>query len=252
MTCAQRPAPPRILLVEDSPTQAAAICDLLERQGYAAAWKPTLAEARPLIGAGGVDLLLLDRILPDGDGGQLCRELKADPRTRTLPVILLTSSTRVEERVEGLLGGADDYIPKPYHPDELLARVFGCLRTLGLQRELGRRAEELEQVNRELRETQARLIAAERLAAIGQISLAIRHEINNPLGTIVVYTDLLLNQAEGFPEEVRKRLEAINRASLRIRDVVKRLGELTEDRTVEYLPGMRMTDLRSPREGERP
>lgn len=250
MTRAQQPARPRILLVEDSPTQASATCELLERQGYAAAWKPTLAEARPVIGAGQVDLLLLDRILPDGDGGQLCRELKADPRTRTLPVILLTSSAKVEERVKGLLGGADDYIPKPYHPDELLARVFGCLRTLGLQRELGRRAEELERVNRELRETQGRLIAAERLAAIGQISLAIRHEINNPLGTIVVYTDLLLTQAERFPEEVRKRLEAINRASLRIRDVVKRLGELKEDRTVEYLPGMRMTDLRSPREGE--
>ena len=85
------------------------------------------------------------------------------------------------------------------------------------------------------------------LAAIGQISLAIRHEVNNPLGTIVVYADLLLGQAEGLPEEVRKRLEAVSRAALRIRDVIKRLGEFREDRTVEYLPGMRMTDLRSPR-----
>jgi DNA-binding response OmpR family regulator len=240
----------RILLVEDSPTQAAMVCELLEGQGYAATWKSTLAEAREAVAAGDLDLLLLDRLLPDGDGSQLCREIKTDPRTRPLPVILLTSSAKVEERVSGLLGGADDYILKPYHPEELLARVHGSLRTLALRRELARRAEELERVNRELRETQARLIGAERLAAIGQISLAVRHEVNNPLGTIIVSADLLLDQAEGLSEEARKRLEAISRAALRIRDVVKRLGELRQDRTVEYLPGMRMTDLRPPREGE--
>jgi DNA-binding response OmpR family regulator len=247
MTLGQPPPAARILLVEDSPTQAAIVYELLQRQGYVATWKATLAEGREAVAAGGLDLLLLDRYLPDGDGAQLCRECKADPRTRHLPVILLTSSGEVAERVAGLLGGADDYIPKPYHPEELLARVHGCLRTLALQRELAQRAEQLERVNRELRETQARLITAERLAAIGQIGLAIRHEINNPLGTIVVYADLLLGQAEGLPAEVRKRLEAVSRAALRIRDVIKRLGELKDDRTVEYLPGMRMTDLRSPR-----
>jgi DNA-binding response OmpR family regulator len=251
VTRAQPARPARILLVEDSPTQAAMVCELLERQGYAATSTPTLAEARAAVAAADLDLLLLDRLLPDGDGSQFCQELKADPRTRPLPVILLTSSGTVEERVAGLLGGADDYIPKPYHPEELLARVHGCLRTLALRQELARRAEELERVNRELRETQARLIAAERLAAIGQITLAIRHEINNPLGTIIVSADLLLDRAEELSEEARKRLEAISRASLRIRDVVKRLGELKDDRTVEYLPGMRMTDLRPPREGER-
>ena len=247
MTLGQPPPAARILLVEDSPTQAAIVCDLLLRQGYAATWKSTLAEGRQAVAAGDLDLLLLDRYLPDGDGAQLCRECKADPRTRHLPVILLTSSGGVEERVAGLLGGADDYIPKPYHPEELLARVHGCLRTLALQQELAQRAEQLERLNHELRETQARLITAERLAAIGQIGLAIRHEINNPLGTIVVYADLLLGEAEGLPEELRKRLEAVSRAALRIRDVIKRLGELRDDRTVEYLPGMTMTDLRSPR-----
>jgi DNA-binding response OmpR family regulator len=243
------PPPPaaRILLVEDSPTQAAMVCDLLQQQGYATTWKATLSEGRQAAAAGDFDLFLLDRYLPDGDGAQLCRDCKADPRTRHLPVILLTSSGGIEERVAGLLGGADDYIPKPYHPEEFLARVHGCLRTLALQRELAQRAEQLERLNAELREAQARLIAAERLAAIGQVSLAIRHEINNPLGTIVVYADLLLRHAGELPEEVRKRLEAVSRAALRIRDVIKRLGELREDQTVEYLPGMRMTDLRPPR-----
>jgi DNA-binding response OmpR family regulator len=243
MSPADSLVPECILLVEDNPVLAAITCELLEQQGYTPNWKATLAEAREAIRARPPDLVLLDRILPDGDGSLLCRELKADTSTREIPVILITARDRVEDRVEGLLGGADDYIPKPFHQEELLARVQGCLRTLALQRELRRKAEELEQKNQELHATQARLIRAERLAAIGEIGLAIRHEINNPLGTILGYAELLLIQSETLPPELRKKLEAISRASVRIRDVVRRLEGLREDRTVEYLPGVSMTDL---------
>ncbi len=245
MTPAGPPGPARILLVEDNPLQATVVCDLLTQLGYAAACERTLAGAREAIRAASPDLLLLDRILPDGDGGVLCRELKADAATREISIILLTARDRVEDRVEGLLGGADDYIPKPFHPEEFLARVYGCLRTRALQRELRRQAEELEQKNRELVETQARLIRAERLAAMGEIGLAIRHEINNPLGTILGYTDLLLSQPEMLSPDGRRKVEAIRRACIRIRDVIRRLEALREDRTVEYLPGVSMTDLGS-------
>jgi len=236
-------SPERILVVEDSPTQATLVCHLLERQGYRVIATTTIAEAREQVRTSPPDLLLLDRGLPDGDGSLLCRELKADPSSREIPVILLTAEDRVEERVEGLLGGADDYIPKPYHPEELLARVHGCLRTRALQLALRQKTEELEQKNRDLVATQARLVRAERLAAIGEIGLAIRHEVNNPLATLMGYADLLLHQAESLPPDVRQKLEAIHRGCVRIRDVVRRLEALREDRTVEYLPGMHMTDL---------
>ncbi len=240
----------RILVVEDSPVQALLVRDLLERQGYRVSRATTLAETRERVRTAPPDLLLLDRGLPDGDGSKLCQELKADPATREIPVILLTAQDRVEARVEGLLGGADDYIPKPYHQEELLARVHGCLRTRALQRELRQKAEELEQKNRDLVETQARLVRAERLAAIGEIGLAIRHEVNNPLGTLMGYTELLLKQRESLPPDLQRMLEAIQRGCVRIRDVVRRLEELREYRTVEYLPGMTMTDLRGEEPGE--
>ena len=249
MTLAGPEVPERILLVEDSPLQAAMVCEHLAQQGYQSRWETTLAKAREAIRDSLPDLLILDRILPDGDGGQWCRELKADPAMRDLPVIILTARDRVEERVEGLLGGADDYIPKPYHPEELLARVFGCLRTLALKRELRHKAEELARKNQELIEAQERIIRMERLAAIGEIGLAIRHEINNPLGTILGYAQLLLLETKSLPEEVRKRVEAISRGAVRIRDVVRRLEEMREERTVEYLPGVSMTDLH-PKEPE--
>ncbi|OGB94041.1 MAG: hypothetical protein A2Z31_07535 [candidate division NC10 bacterium RBG_16_65_8] len=93
-----------------------------------------------------------------------------------------------------------------------------------------------------LLETQERLIRSERLAAIGEIGLAIRHEINNPLGSILGFVDLLLAQADAYPDAARKKLDAIRRATIRIRDVVRRLEEV-EDRSVEYVPGLQMTDL---------
>lgn len=244
MTVADPAAPARILLVEDDPVQAAVVGDLLTLHGYTVSSAPTLAGAREAVRGTAPDLLLLDRMLPDGDGASLCRELKGDAAFRELPIILLTARDRVEERVEGLLGGADDYILKPFHPEELLARVHGCLRTLALQRELKHQAQELAEKNRELLETQARLIRAERLAAIGEIGLTIRHEINNPLGTVLGHAELLLAQADALPPEVRSRLAAISRASLRIRDVVKRLEVIRDDRTVEYLPGVSMIELR--------
>jgi len=249
MTLAGPDVPERILLVEDSPLQAAIISDHLAQRGYTSRWETTLANGLEAIRDSPPDLLILDRILPDGDGGQWCRELKADPAMRDLPIIILTARHKVEERVEGLLGGADDYIPKPYHPEELLARVFGCLRTLALKRELRHKAEELARKNQELMEAQERIIRMERLAAMGEIGLAIRHEINNPLGTILGYAQLLLLQAESLPPEVRTKLEAISRGAVRIRDVVRRLEEIREERTVEYLPGVSMTDLQ-PKEPE--
>lgn len=236
-------APARILVAEDDALQSAVICELLTQQGYLVRTATSLAETREGIRAEVPDLLLLDRMLPDGDGSTLCGELKqvSEP---AFPIILLTARGRVEDRVEGLLRGADDYIPKPFHPQEFLARVHGCLRTLGLQRELQQKAEELARKHELLLATQARLVQSQRMAAIGEIGLAIRHEINNPLGTILGFTDLLLTQAEGFPEAVQRKLEAIRRSTLRIRDVVKQLEGIQHDRTVEYVAGVQMTDLR--------
>jgi DNA-binding response OmpR family regulator len=241
-----RPGPDNrdhILVVEDSQVQVALVCNLLEEHGYQAHSTTTIAGARARIRTAPPDLVLLDRDLPDGDGSVLCRELKGDPSTGDIPIILLTAKGRLEDRVQGLLGGADDYIPKPYHEEELLARVQSCLRTRGLQKELRKKAEELEQKNRDLLETQARLVQVQRLAAIGQIGLAIRHEINNPLSTIMGHAELLLDQREDLTPDLQKKLKAIQRGCARIRDVVKRLEELRDDRTVEYIPGMDMIDL---------
>jgi DNA-binding response OmpR family regulator len=77
---------------------------------------------------GGHDALLLDLMLPDGDGLELTRELRADARTRRLPLLMLTARGEPMDRIVGLELGADDYLPKPFEPRELLARVKALLR----------------------------------------------------------------------------------------------------------------------------
>ncbi len=87
------------------------------------------------------------------------------------------------------------------------------------------------------------LVQAERLSAIGQIGIAVRHEINNPLTTVIGNAELLLERLESSDGELRKRLEIILNNALRIAEIVKRLQEIKRDRTVDYVPGTKMTDL---------
>jgi two-component system, OmpR family, phosphate regulon response regulator OmpR len=79
--------------------------------------------------------LVLDLMLPDGDGLDLCRELRASPRTRTLPVLMLSARGEPTDRIVGLEVGADDYLPKPFEPRELLARVRALLRRTSVHTE---------------------------------------------------------------------------------------------------------------------
>jgi DNA-binding response OmpR family regulator len=88
----------------------------------------TLAEGRRLLAERSFDALLLDLMLPDGDGLTLTRELRADPRWRHLPLLMLTARGEPMDRIVGLELGADDYLPKPFEPRELLARVRALLR----------------------------------------------------------------------------------------------------------------------------
>lgn len=118
----------RLLVVEDEPKIAGFLRRGLEEEGHRVQVAGDLAEARLALAAD-FDLLLVDRMLPDGDGLALIRELRRQG-VRT-PAICLTARDRVEERVEGLHGGADDYLAKPFAFDELLARMAAVTRRSG-------------------------------------------------------------------------------------------------------------------------
>lgn len=119
----------RLLLVEDNEKLARLIVDGLKKAGYDTDWSVTAAEARASALATRYLAIILDLGLPDADGRQILRELRA--RGDPTPVVILTARSSVADRVEGLRLGADDYLVKPFAFEELLARLQAVLRRPG-------------------------------------------------------------------------------------------------------------------------
>ena len=119
---------PRLLLVDDDSRLASMVGDYLGRAGFEVETAGTLASGRDLLAANSYDALVLDLMLPDGDGLDLCREVRSASKTRQLPLLMLTARGEPMDRIVGLELGADDYLPKPFEPRELLARVKALLR----------------------------------------------------------------------------------------------------------------------------
>lgn len=117
--------PHRILVVDDHRKIREPLAVLLRRAGFDVRVADTAAAMRTLLRHAPVDLVVLDAMLPDGDGFALCGELCAQGGP---PVILLTARSEVQDRIAGLQRGADDYLVKPFEPDELLARIRAVLR----------------------------------------------------------------------------------------------------------------------------
>jgi two-component system phosphate regulon response regulator OmpR len=122
------PASARLLVIDDDARLTAMVGDYLRAAGFEVETAPTLANGRERLAREPYDALVLDLMLPDGDGLDFTRALRADARTRRLPLLMLTARGEPMDRILGLELGADDYLAKPFEPRELLARVKALLR----------------------------------------------------------------------------------------------------------------------------
>lgn len=119
----------RILIVDDDPIMSKVLVSLFRSEKYEVSYFPTGEAGLQALEKELPDLLLMDINLPDGNGLDFCRRAKTTPRVKHIPVILITGdATSVENRVQGLENGADDYVLKPFIAEELLARVAGILK----------------------------------------------------------------------------------------------------------------------------
>jgi len=210
-------APAKILVVDDTPLNVKLLTDLLTAKGYAVVTAANGDEALGKVAADRPDLVLLDIMMPGLSGYDVCRRIRADPRTALLPVALVTSLDPHQERIKGIEAGADDFLNKPINQPELLARVKSLLRVKSLQDQVMQQADELRAWNAKLedrvREQVAQLERLSRLKRfvspkVGELILA--GEVDDPLQThrreiTVVFTDLRGFTAFGEaaePEEV--------------------------------------------------
>jgi signal transduction histidine kinase len=190
---------PRILIVDDEPSARQTMEMLLLKEGYEMVLAEDGPEALMELDEEAVDVILLDVMMPGMDGFELCRRLKANPRWRPIPVILVTALDSKQDLALGLDAGADDFVHKPVNGLELRARVRSMLR-------IKKRHDDLQAALR-MREDLSNMIV---------------HDIRSPLSTILIYCDLLQDKVvePESAEEVETIRNEANRLSSFLNDML--------------------------------
>jgi signal transduction histidine kinase len=199
---------PEVVVAEDNADMRRLLAHLL---GAEFAVRPARngREALDLVRERAPALLVTDVMMPEMSGTELCEAVKGDSALAGVPVMLVTSKAEREMKIQGLELGADDYVTKPFHPRELLARARSLVRLRLLQQELVEQNEALDRALQHLRDTEVQLVQAERLAAVGELAAGVAHEVNNPVN-FAVNSLRVLQETVGQVREFAGRLAAID------------------------------------------
>src|SRR5205809_963194 len=165
---------PRVLAVDDQRDALRLLQIRLQNAGFDCLTAGDGANALELLGKEPVDIIILDVMMPQMDGFEVCRRLKADERTKDIPVIFLTAKFEMEDKVRGLEVGGHDYLSKPVEQPELLARTRSALRVKQLQDQLKERI----QVQQTSNQLQQGMLSEYWQKTLGQLAASLAHEIN--------------------------------------------------------------------------
>lgn len=174
-----------ILIVDDIINNLKLLSDMLSQSGFVVRKATSGTMALSAIHASQPDIILLDINMPDMDGYEVCQRLKKDLQTQEIPVIFLSASDITADKVKAFQVGGSDYITKPFHSEEVVARVQNQLLLVQLKSDLRSRNQALEETLSQLKATQTELIQKEKMMGLSQLMAGVAHEINNPISFIV-------------------------------------------------------------------
>lgn len=197
-----------VLIVDDTPDNLRVLSMVLTRQGYGV--RKALDGAMALVSAQAFppDLILLDIKMPKIDGYEVCQQLRNNPQTSRIPVIFISALDDVADKVKAFDAGGVDYITKPFHAAEVLARVENQLRLQRLQHRLMQQNEELARSNRELE----------------QFASVVSHDLQQPLQSIVGFAKLVLLSYRGnLDDKIRSYVTSIEEAGERMQRLTRDL-----------------------------
>lgn len=190
------------------------------------------------------DLVITDVMMPRMTGTEFVAELRRMHSTTFIPVLMLTALGEIDDKVQGLLVGADDYITKPFHFNELNARVHALLRIKLLTEQLECRTSELEQVNKELHRAQEELVQKERQLVGVQLAGAAAHSLGQPVTAILLNCRMLAVTLKDVADrEALLALTAIEGECRVIKDIIVRLRSVDANRTQDYLGDTKILDI---------
>ncbi len=199
----------KVLIVDDSAVMRRLLRSSLQKWEYEVVEAQDGARAWELFQRERFPLVLTDWLMPELDGLELTRRIRASELPSYVYIILLTAKSEKEDLVAAMDAGADDFLAKPFDPDELRVRMREGKRMIELESKLAEQ-------NRELRMTQAALVQSEKLASLGQLAAGMAHEINNPVAYVTNNLAVLKRDVRAVVEVLqayRRGAEVLARAA---------------------------------------
>jgi len=224
---------PLLMIVEDEPDMRQYLVSFLDTE-YRISQVRDGRQALQLARETQPDLMLLDLMLPEIDGHEVCRLLKEDPETRKIKIVLLTARVDEEAKLVALKNGADDFLTKPFSRTEVETRLRNLYDTARLESDLSDRNTELESALTQLKEAQSNLVRSEKLNALGGLSAGLLHEVNNPLNYVI--SAIQLARMESAVQEngnLQEYFDDIDEGVGRIRNIVSDLHTFAHPSEVE-------------------
>lgn len=217
-----------LLIVDDNPNNLKVLSNILLEKGF------KLAVANNGVRAIGIakkklpDLILLDVMMPEMDGYEVCIKLKEDEETKDIPIIFLTAKDDTKDLVAGFKVGGSDYITKPFNTDELMARVTTHLELKISREKLLKQNNELQSLNY----TKDKFIAI------------ISHDLRSPIGSFTMMTDVILSDYEGFStSDIKDFLEMMRKSSNSLIDLLDNMLNWARSQNETIIPNKASFDL---------